>query len=91
MFLLLYLNATNSIVTPSVQLSCDMAGHVPPASDLQWFNNSITDAIQRGIKYSILYLNGTRIAQSPGYSNIGPSILTIKNPRIQDSREYQCK
>ena len=36
----IYLNATNSMVTvvegvSSVQLSCDMAGFVPPVSDLQ--------------------------------------------------------
>ena len=75
----------------SVQLSCDMAGYIPPSSHLQWYRNG--SILQNNSEYTILYRNGNRNAQLPGASVAGPSVvsvLVITDPQVQDTGEYQC-
>ena len=74
----------------SVELSCDMAGYVPPVSDLQWFRND--EVIQNSSNYTVLYRDGSRPSQ--GVSGLGPSVLSvlvITEPGAEDSGEYQCR
>ena len=80
----------NSNVT-SVQLSCDMAGYIPPSSHLQWYRNG--SMLQNNSDYTILYRNGNRNALLPGALEPGPSVvsvLVITDPQVQDTGEYQC-
>ena len=75
----------------TVQLSCDMAGYVPPTSDLQWYRNG--SMLQNSSDYIILYRNGNRNALLPSNSRAGPSVvsvLVITDPQVQDTGEYQC-
>ena len=90
------MNVSESSVTvnssvSSVQLSCDMAGYIPPSSDLQWFRNG--SMLQNNSDYTILYRNGNRNALSPGASGAGQSVvsvLVIADPQVHDTGEYQC-
>ena len=89
-------NVSESSVTvnsdvSSVQLSCEMAGYIPPSSDLQWFRNG--SMLQNNSDYTILYRNGNGNALSPGAIGAGPSVLSvlvIADPQVQDTGEYQC-
>ena len=57
----------------SIRLSCDMAGFVPPVSDLQWFRNGMM--LQNTSDYTILNEDGNRAALLPGTSQPGNSVL----------------
>ena len=92
-----HLNASESSVTvfnnvSLIQLSCDMAGFVPPVSDLQWFRNGMM--LQNTSDHTIFNEVGNRAALLPGSSQPESSILSvliIHDPQVEDSGEYQCR
>ena len=83
----------NSTTTsPAAELSCDMAGYVPPQSSLRWYRNGVL--LTNSGRYSIVYRNGLRIAQKDGSNGTSRSILgvlVISPPMVQDSGQYQCR
>ncbi|XP_019852931.1 PREDICTED: mitogen-activated protein kinase kinase kinase 5-like isoform X1 [Amphimedon queenslandica] len=83
-------NATTS--SPAAELSCDMAGYVPPQSSLHWYRNG-TRLTNTG-RYSIVYRDGWRRAQKEskdGTSSSVLGVLVISSPTVQDSGQYQCR
>ena len=90
-----HLNASDPVTVfdnvSSVELSCDMAGYVPPVSDLQWFRDGVM--IQNSSNYTVLYRDGSRHSLRPvsGQSPSVLSVLIITEPAVEDSGECQCR
>ena len=75
----------------STELTCEMAGYVPPNTSFRWYRNN--RLLENNTKYTTIYRSGTRHAQQGGM-NITDSVVTvliITSLQANDSGMYECR